>query len=176
MWPLREIYENFWPRNNLHQDYLDREMFGADRFESCSSPDFYCDGGCKPGFNLYQTPIAETVHIGSHPVLPLNPYVSLKDFDVMAVLTVLTGRMRSIAKNWNHKSVAVLYLLKKQKKWILTYLILSLDIANGIFRRQKGIFSGHDHNSNYVKSHLLLWYIFIGVSFGHCFLETNSTM
>ena len=153
-------------------------MFGADRFESCSSPDFYCDGGCKGGFELYQTHIAETVQIGLRSVqfYILNPWVSLKDFDVMAVLTVLMGRMRSIAKNWNHKSVAVLYLLKKQKKWILTYLILSLDIANGIFRRQKGIFSGHGHNSNYVKSHLLLWYIFIGVSFGHCFLETNSTM
>ena len=97
---LYGLYEKY-ARNNFHQDYLDREMFGADRFESCSSPDFYCDGGCKGGFELYQTHIAETVQIGLRSVqfYILNPWVSLKDFDVMAVLTVLMGRMRSIAKN-----------------------------------------------------------------------------
>ena len=127
-------------------------MFGGDRYEPCSSPDFYCDGGCKPGFDKSRTFVTVLCYLW-------NPDVSLTNSAVMAVLTVLTGMMKLIVQNLNHKSVAVLYLLKKQKHWVLTYLILSLDIANGIFRRQKGIFSGQDHNSNYVKRHFILWYI-----------------
>ena len=40
------------------EDYLDREMFGGDRFEPCSPPDFYCDGGCKLRFETYRKKMA----------------------------------------------------------------------------------------------------------------------
>ena len=46
--PIETIHTYDYDSSN--QDYLDREMFGADRFEPCSLPDFYCDGGCKQRF------------------------------------------------------------------------------------------------------------------------------
>lgn len=71
-------------------------MFGGDRFEPCSPPDFYCDGGCKLRFD--RTRMAPRTHSFCSDS-PSKPDLSQRNFDVMVVLTVLTGRTKLIVKN-----------------------------------------------------------------------------
>ena len=101
--PIETIHTYDYDSSN--QDYLDREMFGADRFEPCSPPDFYCDGGCKQRFEPISVedpwttrPFVSTA-FNLKALSPSNPELSQNNFDVMVVLTVLTGRTKLIVKN-----------------------------------------------------------------------------